>query len=162
MSGAVVSSGVAPLSTGRVNAYLMPDAVIEAQTPAVVGLARDLRQFSVDDDEFVRRAHDWVSEVIAWPVGRGERRVPITSMEVLFTGIGCTFGRSHLLAALLRAGGVPAALCYTHRPRPTSTTRGVACVPKAGPPGTPRRDSSPAPRPRSSQPSIPPRPNELT
>jgi hypothetical protein len=116
VSGAVVSSGVVSLSTGRVNAYLMPDAVIEAQTHAVVGLAGDLRQFTADDDEFVRRAHDWVSEVIAWPADLGERRVPITSMEVLFTGIGCTFGRSHLLAALLRAGGVPAALCYTRRP----------------------------------------------
>ena len=126
MSDAVVPSGVASPSTGRVNPYLMPDAVIEAQTPAVVGLARDLRQFSADDDEFVRRAHDWVSEVIAWPVDVGERRVPITAMEVLFTGIGCTFGRSHLLAAVLRAGGVPAALCYTRRPADLAVQAEVA------------------------------------
>lgn len=95
MSGAVVSSGVASPSTGSVNAYLMPDAVIEAQTPAVVGLARDLRQFSVDDDEFVRRAHDWVREAIAWPADLGERRVPITSTEVLFDGSG-EIGRAHV------------------------------------------------------------------
>lgn len=126
MSHAAGLPAVASLGEGSLHSYLMPDPVIEAQTPAIVGLARDLRRFTEDDAEFARRAHDWVSHVIARPGDLGERRVPITAIEVLFTGFGCTFARSHLLAAVLRAGGVPAALVYRRGPEEGAVEAEVA------------------------------------
>ncbi len=49
---------------------------------------------------------------IAHALDEQDLRMTLTATEVLREGVGLCFAKSHLLAALLRAEGVPAGLCY--------------------------------------------------
>lgn len=101
---AVVASGVAPDRA--------EEAVAEAFARAWSRWST-VRKAAAPAAWVVRTA---VNANISWWRKRRREVLADRLPEGRFTGIGCTFGRSHLLAALLRAGGVPAALCYTRRP----------------------------------------------
>lgn len=88
------------------------DEVVESGHPAVVALAGELRSAAPDDREFARLAFTWVRDQVGHSYDAGDPRVTLTASEVLEHRVGLCYAKSHLLAALLRAGGVPAALCY--------------------------------------------------
>jgi transglutaminase-like putative cysteine protease len=92
--------------------YLAGDDVIEVQAPAVRRLAADLGAGSKDDETFARAAFEWVRDRVAHSVDVQDPRVTLTATEALAEGVGLCFAKSHLLAAVLRAGGVPTGLCY--------------------------------------------------
>ena len=100
------------LRAGDPARYLAGDDVIEVQAPAVVSLAAELRAASPDDEAFARAAFEWVRDRIAHSVDAQDPRVTLTSTEVLTEGVGLCFAKSHLLAAVLRAGGIPTGFCY--------------------------------------------------
>jgi transglutaminase-like putative cysteine protease len=94
--------------------FLRPTSVIDHGDPAVRALADELA--SADPVETARRAFDWVSARIFHSEERPEGPVPCTASEVLAAGSGSSFAKCHLLAALLRANGIPAALAYQRLP----------------------------------------------
>jgi transglutaminase-like putative cysteine protease len=100
------------LRAGDPGRYLAGDDVIEVQAPAVVSLAAELRAASPDDEAFARAAFEWVRDRIAHSVDAQDPRVTLTATEVLAEGVGLCFAKSHLLAAVLRAGGIPTGFCY--------------------------------------------------
>lgn len=92
-------------------ACLSGDGVVRTDDPAVIARARELRR-GAGDEAFARAAFEWVRDEVAHSVDAGDPRVTLTATEVLQHRVGLCYAKSHLLAALLRAEGVPAALCY--------------------------------------------------
>jgi transglutaminase-like putative cysteine protease len=94
--------------------YLGGDDVIEVSHPEVRALSARLRAESAsgDDAEFARIAFEWVRDQIAHSADAADPRVTVTASQVLREGVGLCFAKSHLLAAILRAEGIPAGLCY--------------------------------------------------
>lgn len=88
------------------------DAVVESTHPAVAALAGSLRAGHATEVEFAERAFAWVRDEVRHSYDVGDPRVTLTASEVLEHRVGLCYAKSHLLAAVLRAGGVPAALCY--------------------------------------------------
>lgn len=100
------------LDAGNPSDYLGSDAVIQSGHPEIVALAQDLRRDHPDDEGFGAAAFEWVRDQVAHALDVQDRRVTLTAVEVLRERVGLCYAKSHLLAALLRAGGVPAGLCY--------------------------------------------------
>lgn len=93
-------------------AYLAANAVIDCNHPSVVAKAAELAAGAADEWERARRCFEFVRDDIrhSWDF----RLNPVTCIasEVLQHGTGYCYAKSHLLAALLRANGIPAGLCY--------------------------------------------------
>ncbi|NSL56085.1 GNAT family N-acetyltransferase [Uliginosibacterium aquaticum] len=93
-------------------AYLAPCAIIDFEHPAIAAKAAELRATHTDTLSLARASFEFVRDEIAhsWDVRQGP--VTLKASEVLLTGFGYCYAKSHLLAALLRANGIAAGLCY--------------------------------------------------
>ena len=92
--------------------YLGEDDVIEVSHPEVAELAARLRREHPGTTDFARAAFVHVRDRIDHSMDVGNPRPTVKASEVLEYGTGLCFAKSHLLTAVLRAGGVPAGLCY--------------------------------------------------
>lgn len=94
------------------NQFLQSNDYVDWQHPTVLARARKLAGDSTDRVEIARRCFEFVRDEIrhSWDF----RLNPVTCMAsgVLEHGTGYCYAKSHLLAALLRANGIPAGLCY--------------------------------------------------
>jgi transglutaminase-like putative cysteine protease len=92
--------------------YLASSPYIDSDHPAVRARAAALAEDAVGDAAIAARCFAFVRDEIAhsWDY----RRNPVTcrASDVLQHGTGYCYAKSHLLAALLRANGIPAGLCY--------------------------------------------------
>ncbi|MFT3736600.1 MAG: transglutaminase family protein [Rhodocyclaceae bacterium] len=92
--------------------YLARSEVIDFDHPAVAALAAELTRGLANDYDKARRCFEFVRDEIrhSWDYRQG----PLTckASDVLQHRTGYCYAKSHLLAALLRANGIPAALCY--------------------------------------------------
>lgn len=95
-----------------VKPFLESTEFIDWEHPAVLEKAVELAEGARDPTEAARRCFEFVRDRIkhSWDY----RLNPVTckASEVLEHGTGYCYAKSHLLAALLRANGVPAGLCY--------------------------------------------------
>jgi transglutaminase-like putative cysteine protease len=91
--------------------FLAAGDVVQADHPAVRAATGRLRR-ELDDAGFARAAYEFVRDEVRHSFDAGDPRVTVTAAEVLEHRVGLCYAKSHLLAALLRAGGVPAGLCY--------------------------------------------------
>lgn len=90
--------------------FLGASDIVDHGHPSVRGLATELR--AADPVETARRAYEWVRDRILFTGDRPSDEITCAASEVLRAGTGLCFAKSHLLVALLRANGVPAALAY--------------------------------------------------
>lgn len=92
--------------------FLQRSAVIDWDHPAILARARALR--GVDDaiEVVVARCFAWVRDEIKHTSDFELTAVTCRASDVLLEGSGYCYAKSHLLAALLRANGVPTGLCY--------------------------------------------------
>ena len=93
-------------------AFLQPDDVIDFQHPAVRRRAEVLRARDGDPVETARACFEWVRDAIKHSVDYRMSPVTCSASEVLEAGTGYCYAKAHLLAALLRANGIPAGLVY--------------------------------------------------
>ncbi|TQK68349.1 transglutaminase family protein [Nocardioides sp. SLBN-35] len=100
------------LIAGSPASYLGADEVVESTAPAVVALAEQLGAGVLDDPAFAAAAFAWVRDEIAHAGDAGDPRFAVSATAVLAAGAGWCYAKAHLLAAVLRAGGVPTGLCY--------------------------------------------------
>jgi transglutaminase-like putative cysteine protease len=101
------------MSTGaQLDEYLKSDEIVDWQTPEVAGKARELAGSLSDPVEQARTLYLWVRDAIPHSNDAGLDILTCTASEVLRHGTGICFAKSHLLAALLRALGIPAGFCY--------------------------------------------------
>ena len=92
--------------------YLASTEIIDWQSPAVLGLARELAADQSEPTDIARACFEYVRDRITHS---GDARAAVTTCrasDVLHHATGWCFAKSHLLAALLRANGIPAGLCY--------------------------------------------------
>ncbi|MGW2282483.1 transglutaminase-like domain-containing protein [Streptomyces sp. NPDC001770] len=93
-------------------AYLAADEAIDHQHPYVTGTAQRLGAGTSDAYAYAEAAFTFVRDAIPHSVDSGDLRVAWRASDVLATRNGICHAKSHALAALLRAAGIPAALCY--------------------------------------------------
>jgi transglutaminase-like putative cysteine protease len=85
---------------------------IDWQHPRVVERARELRRGRSDASAVSEACFVWVRDEIEHSCDHRRERVTRFASEVLEHGAGICYAKSHLLAALLRANGLPAGLVY--------------------------------------------------
>ena len=95
-----------------IDPYLESTDVIDWRHPEVLALARRLGAGAADPLAVAGRCFAWVRDEIRHTGDHGLSMVTCAASEVLRHGSGFCYGKSHLLAALLRACAIPAALCY--------------------------------------------------
>lgn len=100
------------LIAGPPSSYLGADEVVESTAPAVVALAERLGAGVLDPAAFAAAAFTWVRDEVAHAGDAGDPRFAVSATQVLADGVGWCYAKAHLLAAVLRAGGVPTGLCY--------------------------------------------------
>lgn len=92
--------------------YLASDAVVDWHNAEVQQKALELTQSLPDEIEKAKCLFEWVRDAIPHSSDAGLDVVTCSASEVLRHGTGICFAKSHLLAALLRAVGIPAGFCY--------------------------------------------------
>ena len=96
----------------KMQQYLARSEFIDWDHPAIIAKAAELADGCADESEVAKRSFEFVRDHIrhSWDF----RLNPVTcrASEVLRHGTGYCYAKSHLLAALLRANGIPAGLCY--------------------------------------------------
>ena len=85
-------------------------AVIDHDHPSVARLAEAVRR--KDELATIHAAYELVRDGFAHSYGIGAGAVSVSASDVIRHGHGICFAKAHLLAALLRANGIPAGLCY--------------------------------------------------
>jgi len=102
----------ATLGTADPSACLGADDVVQSDHPEIVRLSAEIRAGAPDDVAFARSAYEWVRDQVTHSADAQDARVTVTATEVLAARTGLCYAKSHLLAAILRAQGVPTGLCY--------------------------------------------------
>ena len=92
--------------------FLRSTEIIDWTHPAVSSKARGLALGTKDVQEIARRCFEWVRDNIQHSSDFKRNPVTCTASEVLSAGTGYCYAKSHLLAAFLRANGIPAEFCY--------------------------------------------------
>ncbi len=92
--------------------YLLSTGILDWTDPAVNALARSLASENGDRIVTARQCFEWVRDRIRHSVDFRMNPVTCSASEVLQSGTGFCYAKSHLLAALLRANRIPAGLCY--------------------------------------------------
>ncbi|MDI1447795.1 transglutaminase family protein [Polyangium sp. 6x1] len=97
---------------GMANDYLATTDVIDWQHPEVRAQAAALSQGAEGPIEIARRCFTWVRDEVRHTLDIQAGPLTCTASEVLRHRVGFCYAKSHLLAALLRASGLPAGLGY--------------------------------------------------
>lgn len=93
-------------------AFLASTDVVDWYHADVRTLAWYLAGGETDACVIARRCFEWVRDEIRHSVDAGDVIVTCSASEVLLQRTGFCYAKSHLLAALLRANGLPAGFCY--------------------------------------------------
>ena len=97
---------------GGVEDFLRASDVIDFDHPLVAQRARELMSPGDDLVAVARRTFEWVRDEIRHSFDFKLNPVTCRASDVLEHRTGYCYAKSHLLAALLRANGIPAGLCY--------------------------------------------------
>ncbi|MFI9612742.1 transglutaminase domain-containing protein [Streptomyces sp. NPDC052023] len=98
--------------TPHLSAYLGADEAVDHDHPRVRDTAARLATSAADSYDYARRAFEFVRDTVTHSQDAGDLRVTWRASGVLEQGTGICHAKAHALAALLRAEGIPAALCY--------------------------------------------------
>ena len=94
------------------DSFLRSTEIIDWRHPAVLAKGRELASAAANETEIARRCFEWVRDEIQHSSDFHRNPVACAASEVLQEGTGYCYAKSHLLAALLRASGIPAGFCY--------------------------------------------------
>ena len=94
------------------DAYLQTTDIIDWQHPAILDLAKHLATGYETPNDIAKRCFQWVRDQIRHSCDYQLNPVTCRASDVLHHGTGYCYAKSHLLAALLRANGIPAGFCY--------------------------------------------------
>lgn len=94
------------------NSYLAFSHHIDGDEPSVQRKAKKLRESNECEIDLAKATYYFVRDEIkhSWDVQ--DRRVTVTASDVLREGVGICWAKANLLAALLRANGIPSGICY--------------------------------------------------
>lgn len=92
--------------------YLASSTCINWNDLTVTALAQSLSSGLSSEEECAKKCFEWVRDNIRHSVDFQLNPVTCRASDVLKYKTGYCYAKSHLLAALLRANGLPAGLCY--------------------------------------------------
>ncbi|OPZ60604.1 MAG: Transglutaminase-like superfamily protein [Deltaproteobacteria bacterium ADurb.Bin510] len=92
--------------------FLASDDIIDWRSPAILACGARLGAAEADKLAYARRCFDFVRDEIRHSWDYRQNPVTCAASQVLAHSTGYCYAKSHLLAALLRAGNLPAGLCY--------------------------------------------------
>lgn len=92
--------------------YLKSTDIIDWEHPLVLEQALKLSKNLDSPVEIAKRCFEWVRDDILHSSDFQMNPVTLKASEVLEHKTGFCYAKSHLLAAFLRANGLPAGLCY--------------------------------------------------
>ena len=94
------------------NEFLEKTEYVDYDDPAIKSLAERLKAESSDEISLIRNTYYFVRDEIkhSWDVQ--DRRVTVSASDTLREGVGICWAKANLLAALLRANGIPAGFSY--------------------------------------------------
>lgn len=107
--------------------YLISTNIIDYANPKVLEKSRELAQGCTDDTGIAKHCFEFVRDTIRHTGDSGDGITTLRASEVLEQGQGWCYAKSHLLAALLRANGIPTALCY-QRLSCSEYVEGIYCL----------------------------------
>lgn len=96
----------------RFNPYLESSAIIDYDTPDLRATATSLADGCTSDVEIARKCFLFVRDDVRHSGDHQLNPVTLKASDVLKYRTGYCYAKSHLLAALLRANGIPTGLCY--------------------------------------------------
>src|SRR4029453_11863216 len=94
------------------NPYLASSEYIDWQQRHVLKAAAELARGCASEEALARKCFEFVRDTIRHSWDFKLNPVTCRASDVLRHGSGYCYAKSHLLAALLRANGIPAGLCY--------------------------------------------------
>lgn len=92
--------------------YLENSEFIDWKHPTITRKAVELAEGSTSDETVAKRCFEFVRDSVKHSWDHQKNPVTCKASDVLSYGTGYCYAKSHLLAALLRANGIPAGLCY--------------------------------------------------
>jgi len=92
--------------------YLRSTAIIDWTHPAVTDKARELSEGLKTPAAIALQCFEFVRDDILHSHDHKMNPVTLIASDVLLHRTGYCYAKSHLLAALLRANGIPTGLCY--------------------------------------------------
>jgi len=92
--------------------FLRSTAVVDWTHPSIRSKGLELSAGSASSLATARQCFEWVRDHIRHSSDFRCNPVTCSASEVLAHGTGYCYAKSHLLAALLRATGIPAGFCY--------------------------------------------------
>ncbi|GFO69493.1 Cro/Cl family transcriptional regulator [Geomonas limicola] len=92
--------------------YLAVSEVIDWQHPEILSLAATLANGSPSVQQTAQHCFEWVRDEIRHSSDYKLNPVTWKASDALSHRTGYCYAKSHLLAALLRANGIPAGFCY--------------------------------------------------
>ena len=110
--GAVEDAPPSLSGTPALEEYLKSTEIIDWQHPDIISKARELAIGVEKPTDVARSCFEWVRDEIKHIGDYDIQAVACSASEVLRTGSGICYAKSHLLAALLRANSIPAGFCY--------------------------------------------------
>lgn len=95
-----------------VEEYVSVSKYINWNDESIMSKADEYKQKYTDEISFIKAVYEFVRDEIkhSWDVQ--DKRVTKSAAEVLEQGVGICWAKANLLAALLRACGIPAGICY--------------------------------------------------
>lgn len=94
------------------DAYLRATDIIDWRHPAIVERATELAVGQTTTTEIAKACFQWVRDQVRHSWDYQLNPVTCRASDVLHHRTGYCYGKSHLLAALLRANQIPAGFCY--------------------------------------------------
>lgn len=94
------------------NEYLERTEYVDYDDPDVKSLAERLKAESKDELSLIKNTFYFVRDEIKHSWDAQDRRVTVSASDTLRVGVGICWAKANLLAALLRANGIPAGFSY--------------------------------------------------
>lgn len=107
--------------------YLKSTDIIDYTHQKVTEKARELAQGCSNDTQIAKHCFEFVRDKIRYTGDTGEGITTLRASEVLEQAHGWYYAKNHLLTALLRANGIPTALCY-QRLSCSEYVEGIYCL----------------------------------
>ncbi|MBU0991152.1 MAG: transglutaminase family protein [Proteobacteria bacterium] len=92
--------------------YLKLTEIIDWQHPDILYRAKTLSGGEKNISVIAKECFEWVRDTIKHIDDYNIQTVSCSASEVLHSGSGICYAKSHLLAALLRANNIPGGFCY--------------------------------------------------
>lgn len=101
-----------PSLDNKMELYLESSIYIDWQCADIKALSASLSPDGASDEVIAKNCFEWVRDNIKHSYDYKLNPVTCKASDVLKYKTGYCYAKSHLLAALLRAAGIPAGLCY--------------------------------------------------